>query len=70
MIQFQTNVMCASCISKVTPILNELLGEKNWEVDTAAPTKILSIYKEDAIPSQIIETLNKIGYKATLINNG
>ena len=30
--QFKTNIMCGSCIAKVTPLLNETFGEKNWEV--------------------------------------
>ena len=38
-IQLKTNIMCGSCIQKVTPVLNEKLGENNWKVDTQNPKK-------------------------------
>lgn len=62
--QFKTNIMCGSCIAKVTPILNEMVGENNWKVDTQDPKKILTVNKEDTKENDIMNALQKVGYKA------
>lgn len=63
-IQLKTNIMCSSCIAKVTPVLNETFGEKNWEVDIKDPKKVLTVSAENADASDVIKTLGKVGYKA------
>jgi copper chaperone len=62
--QFKTNIMCGSCIEKVTPVLNENLGENKWEVDIKDPKKILTVSAEGASKSDIINAVEKAGYKA------
>ncbi|HEY5369499.1 MAG TPA: heavy-metal-associated domain-containing protein [Hanamia sp.] len=62
--QFKTNIMCGSCIAKITPVLNETFGEKNWEVDTKDPKKILTVSTENTDPNDVIKALGKVGYKA------
>jgi copper chaperone len=66
--QFKTNIMCGSCLAKVTPALNETFGENNWEVDTQHPKKILTVSAGDINVNEIIKTLGKAGYKAEEIN--
>lgn len=62
--QFKTNIMCGSCIAKVTPVLNEIVGENNWKIDTQNPKKILTVNREDSKENDIINALQKVGYKA------
>ena len=62
--RYKTNIMCGSCIAKVTPVLNEVLGESHWEVDIKDPKKVLTVSAEGANEADIIEALKKIGYKA------
>lgn len=62
--QFKTNIMCGSCIAKVTPVLNQIVGENNWKIDTQNPKKILTINRGDAKENDIINALQKVGYKA------
>lgn len=62
--QFKTNIMCGSCIAKVTPVLNEIAGENNWKVDTQNPQKVLTVNREDVTENDIINVLQKAGYKA------
>ncbi|MEO5649686.1 MAG: heavy-metal-associated domain-containing protein [Ginsengibacter sp.] len=62
--QFKTNIMCGSCIAKVTPVLNEAFGETNWKVDTQNPKKILTVSTENSVESDLIKALEKLGYKA------
>ncbi|HJW15986.1 MAG TPA: cation transporter [Flavisolibacter sp.] len=65
-IKMKTNIMCGSCIAKVTPVLDEAAGKDNWKVDTANPAKILTLTNvEDE--NKIIGALEKIGYKAEVI---
>jgi len=61
--QFKTNIMCGSCIAKVTPVLNETLGENNWKVDIKDPKKVLTV-STDAPQNQVINAVEKAGYKA------
>jgi copper chaperone CopZ len=62
--QFKTNIMCDSCIAKVTPVLDENLGENKWEVDIKNPKKILTVSAEDASKADVISAVEKAGYKA------
>ena len=66
--QFKTNIMCGSCVAKVTPVLNETFGEKNWKVDTQNPKKILTVSIGDTSVKEIINAVQKAGYKAEEIN--
>jgi copper chaperone CopZ len=63
-IKLKTNIMCGSCIAKVTPTLNEVIGEGNWKVDTVDPKKVLTVITDDLDHAQVIEAVQKAGYKA------
>lgn len=63
-IELKTNIMCGSCIAKVTPVLNELIGEGNWKVDTINPKKVLTVTTENLDETGVIEAVEKAGYKA------
>jgi copper chaperone len=65
-IKFKTTIKCSGCVANVTPFLNEVLGEDNWEVDVASPSKILTVNAEkDA--TKVIQAVEKAGYKAEKI---
>ena len=66
--KLKTNIMCGSCISKVTPVLNEEIGEGNWSVDTTGAQKVLTVTKEDMTESDVIKAVEKAGYKAESLN--
>ena len=62
-IKFKTTIKCSGCVAKVTPFLNEALGEDNWEVDYNDPSKILTVVGE-ADKNKVISVVEKAGYKA------
>ena len=63
-LQFKTTIKCSGCIEKVTPYLNETVGENNWEVDLQNPQKVLTISDAEQIKSdEVVESLAKAGYK-------
>ncbi|MCU0386347.1 MAG: heavy metal transport/detoxification protein [Flavihumibacter sp.] len=67
-LQFKTTIKCSGCIEKVTPYLNETVGENNWEVDLQNPQKVLTIPGSDQIKSsEVVDALAKAGYKAEKI---
>ena len=68
-IELKTNIMCGSCVAKVTPLLNETFGENNWKVDTKNPTKILTVSTENSNVSDVIKAVEKSGYKAEELKN-
>lgn len=63
-LQFKTTIKCSGCIEKVTPFLNETVGENNWEVDLQNPQKVLTIPNAEQLQSgEVVEALAKAGYK-------
>jgi len=67
-LKFKTNIKCAGCIAAVTPHLDALLGENNWQVDIQNPDKILKV-DVDTTSETLIGTLQKAGYKAEKIES-
>jgi copper chaperone len=63
-IELKTNIMCGSCVAKVTPILNVVIGENRWKVDTANPRKVLTVNTESLDEAAVIQAVEKAGYKA------
>lgn len=61
--KFKTTIKCSGCVAKVTPLLNEAVGEDNWEVDYNNPAKILTVVGEKD-NSEVIQAVEKAGYKA------
>ena len=66
-LQLKTNIMCGACIAKVTPTLNEELGDANWKVETQNPKKILTVTTDKLDESEVIKAVEKAGYKAEKI---
>jgi copper chaperone CopZ len=65
-IQFKTTIKCSGCVVKVTPFLDEAVGNNNWEVEYTKPDKVLTVVGEkDA--AKVIQALEKAGYKAEKI---
>ena len=61
--KFKTTIKCSGCVEKVTPFLNEALGEDNWAVDYNNPAKVLTVVGEND-KAKIIEAVEKAGFKA------
>lgn len=67
--QFKTNINCGGCIAAVKPHLDNLTGITHWEVDTDNKDKILTVASEGVTRQQIVETVQKAGYKIEAIEN-
>ncbi|HET9431733.1 MAG TPA: heavy-metal-associated domain-containing protein [Chitinophagaceae bacterium] len=63
---FKTNINCSSCVAKVTKVLDEVVGENNWKVDTQNPQKILSVTSDHVSGEEVIKAVAAAGYKAQL----
>lgn len=63
-VQFKTNIKCSGCVATVTPYLNEVAGENNWEVAIQSADKILTISTEKNNPAAIKKAIEKAGYQA------
>ena len=64
--KFKTNIKCSACVAKVTPALNETVGEGKWSVDLTNPARILTV-KGDLDEAWMKTELEKTGYKAERI---
>lgn len=61
--KFKTNIKCSGCVATVTPHLNEVAGEDNWQVDLTDPSKLLTV-TGDVGEEKVKEALRKAGYNA------
>lgn len=66
-VNLKTDIKCLGCIEQVTPYLNEVAGEDNWEVDIQNPLKILTVNGETNV-AKIREAVSKAGFKADKIS--
>lgn len=66
-VQFKTNIKCSGCIATVTPVLNEVAGKDNWEVDLQSPDKLLTVATDKASKEEIQQAIKKAGYEAEAI---
>lgn len=62
--QFKTNINCGGCVAKVTPLLNENSGVKEWSVDTTNPNKILTVKTDSLGEDEVSAIVQKAGFKA------
>jgi copper chaperone len=62
-LQFKTTIKCSGCVAKITPFLNETVGEGKWEVDINNPSKVLTISGEND-EEKVKEAIQKAGFKA------
>lgn len=62
-LKFKSNIKCMGCVSKVTPFLNETVGENKWTVDINNPAKVLEV-SGDISEAQVKEAVAKAGFTA------
>ena len=67
-LKLKTNINCSGCVAKVTPSLNETIGENNWQVDTQNPNKILTVSGTEVNKNEVIRAIQKAGFKAEEVN--
>lgn len=68
-LKFKTTIKCSGCLAKVTPVLNETVGEDNWEVDIQAPDKVLTIASDEEVnAADVVKAIEGAGYKAERLN--
>jgi len=60
---FKTNIKCGGCAATVTPFLNAVQGISQWSVDTTHIDKILSVTSNGISESEIIDTVQRAGFK-------
>ncbi|MCW5910829.1 MAG: cation transporter [Cyclobacteriaceae bacterium] len=63
-VKYKTNIKCAACVAKVTPALNETVGESKWQVDLTDPSRVLTVAVDEDKTGRIAEALQEVGYKA------
>ena len=68
-LKFKTTIKCSGCLSKVTPVLNETVGEDNWELDLQTPDKVLTVATDEIVNGElVISAIAKAGYTAEKVN--
>ena len=62
-LQFKTNINCGGCVATVKPHLDNADGVCHWEVDTTNKDKVLTVKSTGITEEQVIETIQKAGFK-------
>ncbi|MDA3616614.1 heavy-metal-associated domain-containing protein [Polluticaenibacter yanchengensis] len=62
-LQFKTNINCASCVASVTPFLDNAEGIENWDIDTQKRDKILTVMTEGITEREVIKAVENAGFK-------
>ena len=62
-LKFKTNINCNACVASAKPYLDAVKNVNGWEVDTNNPDKILTVKGQDISAENIIENVQKAGYK-------
>jgi len=62
-LQFKTNINCGGCIAAVKPHLDSVEGIENWTVDTTNKDKILTVQSAGITEKEVMEKVQKAGYK-------
>jgi copper chaperone len=68
-LKFKTNINCLGCVSKITPVLDNLSDINNWEVDIRNRDKILSIETHAENENEVIKAVEKAGFKIEKVNS-
>ncbi len=63
-LQFKTNINCGGCVAAVKSHLDNAEGICHWDVDTTNKDKILSVNSEGITREQVLEIVEKAGFKA------
>ena len=65
---FKTNLKCSGRVSALIPIMNELKGVQNWNVNLESEERTLIVNTEDKLSKkEIIEAVSRAGYLADSI---
>lgn len=62
-LRFTTTINCQNCVRAVTPTLNALAGPGHWQVDTAAPEKVLTVQSDSLTPQQVVAAVEEEGFE-------
>ena len=61
--RFKTTIQCNSCLSKVTPKLNEILEEQSWSVDLESDDRILTVNDDNVSVDAVVSAVKSVGFK-------
>ncbi|MEQ8360120.1 MAG: heavy metal transport/detoxification protein [Cytophagales bacterium] len=67
-LKFNSTIKCTGCLAKVTPYLDELAGDNNWEIDLKNPNKVLTVKTMGISAEAISQAVEAAGYSAKSIN--
>ena len=62
-LQFKTNINCGGCLKAVSPALNGEKAIESWQVDTANPSKLLTV-STDLSAAQVVALVADAGFTA------
>ena len=65
-LKFKTNITCAGCLAKVTPLLNAAHGIDRWEIDLESEERILTIKTGQLTSDEVRAIVSKAGFTSAV----
>ena len=67
---FATNMKCQSCLSKVSPVLDDAEAVSSWEADLTSPDKLIRVEESgDATKQEIAALIESAGFTAKAVDD-
>jgi len=63
-LQFETNLNCGGCVSKVQQDLDNAEGILEWNVDLERSEKILTVKSAGITPDEVVAIIQNKGFEA------
>jgi len=63
---FKTNLQCTNCRARVAPLFDKSDQIQDWKLDLKDPDRRLRVTFSGDDPDDIIQIVNKVGFKAEL----
>ncbi|MBP7269155.1 MAG: hypothetical protein KBA16_06195 [Bacteroidia bacterium] len=59
---FKTDINCAGCVAKVSPVLDQAPGICHWTIDTTSPDRRLVVHSEGITEAEVVRRVLDAGF--------
>lgn len=70
LITFKTNIRSEKAVQLISPVLNNIVGKANWQIDLNGPDKKLMLYSNSILNEfEVVNAIHKAGFSAVNIED-
>jgi hypothetical protein len=70
LITFKTNIRSEKAVQLISPVLNNIVGKANWQIDLNGPDKKLMLYSNSILNEfEVVNAIHRAGFSAVNIED-